>query len=88
MPCPLQTAREGIKMLGINGFGRILILFGIILVAAGILFIFSDKIPWLGRLPGDICIRRQNTVFYFPLGTSILISVILSIILFFLGSRR
>lgn len=60
--------------------GKLLILLGLVLVAAGILFLLSDKIPWLGRLPGDITIKRDNFTFYFPLATSIIVSLILSLL--------
>lgn len=63
--------------------GKLLIVFGLILAAAGVILLFSDKIPWLGRLPGDITIKRDNITFYFPLATCILISIILSLILWF-----
>ena len=69
-------------------FGKILIFIGIILVCAGILFIFAGKIPWFGKLPGDIYIKKENFTFYFPLGTSILLSIILSLIMLFIGRRR
>jgi hypothetical protein len=67
--------------------GKTLIVFGIILIGIGILLTFVNKIPFLGRLPGDIYIQRKNFIFYFPLATSILISIILSLI-FWLWSRR
>jgi len=63
--------------------GKLLILLGLVLVGAGILFLLSDKIPWMGRLPGDITIKRDNYTVYFPLATCILISVIVSLILWF-----
>jgi hypothetical protein len=53
-------------------FGKILIIGGIILIAAGFLFFFSDKIPFIGRLPGDIIIKKKNFTFYFPIVTSII----------------
>ena len=68
-------------------FGKILIFLGIILTAAGILFTFGAKIPWLGKLPGDICIKKENFTFYFPLATSILLSIALSIIMLFIGRK-
>jgi len=68
--------------------GKILIIFGAILIAAGLLLTFGAKIPLIGRLPGDICIKRGNFTFYFPLATSILISIILSLILIFIGRRQ
>ncbi len=63
--------------------GKLLIVFGLILAAAGLLILLSDKVPWLGRLPGDITIKRENFTFYFPLATCLLISIILSLILWF-----
>jgi len=63
--------------------GKLLIIVGLVIVGAGLLFLLSDKIPWLGRLPGDITIKRDNFTFFFPLATCILISVILSVIFWF-----
>ena len=63
-----------------SDLARILIVIGGILVAVGLALLVLPKIPWLGKLPGDIVIKRENFTFYFPLGTSILISVILSLI--------
>jgi uncharacterized protein HemY len=70
----------------IEFFGKILIFFGAILIFLGLIFSFAEKIPYLGRLPGDILIKKENFTFYFPLGTCILISIILSVI-FYLISR-
>jgi len=65
-----------------NGTGRFLIIAGSILLAAGVLISFSPKLPtWLGRLPGDITFRRGNFSFYFPLATSLLLSAIMSLII-------
>lgn len=61
-------------------FGKLLIVIGLFIVGAGILLLLSDKIPWLGRLPGDITVKRDNFTFFFPLATCILISVILSLL--------
>ncbi len=72
---------------GIQYIGKFLIIFGIIIVAVGVLLLISGKIPWIGRLPGDIMIHKKNFTFYFPLATSILISVALTF-LFWLISRR
>jgi len=63
--------------------GKFLIVVGLVVVGAGLLLLLSDKIPWLGRLPGDITIKRDNITFFFPLATCILISVIVSLILWF-----
>jgi hypothetical protein len=63
------------------GIGRMLVIMGLVLVVAGILFMIGERLPIrFGRLPGDIVIRGKNSVFYFPLATSILISVVLSLI--------
>lgn len=65
-----------------NGLGRPLIILGLILVAAGVLISFSPKLPtWLGRLPGDINIKRANFSFHFPLMTCLLLSAILSFVM-------
>ena len=61
--------------------GRSLIILGIIIAVIGVIVSLAGRIPWLGRLPGDIHIKRENFTFYFPLATSILISLILSFIL-------
>jgi uncharacterized protein HemY len=64
--------------------GKLLIFAGIVIVGVGILLILVPKIPWLGRLPGDIIIEKKNFKFYFPITTSIIISVILTLILYLL----
>ncbi|BAU22648.1 hypothetical protein THC_0248 [Caldimicrobium thiodismutans] len=61
--------------------GKFLILFGIIFIALGLLLLLLPKIPFLGRLPGDIYIKRDSFTFYFPLGTSILLSILLTLLL-------
>jgi Protein of unknown function (DUF2905) len=62
-------------------FGRLLIILGIALVALGALLTFAGKIPWLGKLPGDIYYKSDHVTFYFPLATCLLISVVLSLLL-------
>jgi len=68
----------------LQSFGKIIIIAGIILVFLGLLISFWDKIPLLGKLPGDIFYKGKNFTFYFPIVTSILISLIISLILYFL----
>ena len=63
-----------------GGLGRLLVIFGLLLVVIGAIFIFAPKIPWIGRLPGDIVIRRGNFTFYFPVVTCIILSILLSIL--------
>lgn len=65
-----------------ESFGKALIFFGISLVVLGLFFSFGVKIPWLGQLPGDIYIRRENFTLYFPLTTCLLISLILTLVLY------
>ena len=62
--------------------GKIIIVVGLAIVVVGLIVHFSDRIPLVGRLPGDIVIKRENFSFYLPLGTSIILSVILSIVLY------
>lgn len=62
--------------------GRVLIYAGIFILVLGILFFFVDKIPFLGKLPGDIYIKKQNFTFYFPIVTLILLSLLISLIIY------
>ena len=57
-----------------------LILLGVFTILIGVLLVIGEKIPWVGRLPGDIIIRKKNFTFYFPIVTSILISIILTLL--------
>ncbi len=67
--------------------GQTLIIIGLVIVAAGIIVMLAPRVPFLGRLPGDIYYKKDNFVFYFPVATSILISVIASLVLYFLTRR-
>lgn len=69
-------------------FGKILIVTGIVIVVIGIIFMFGDKIPFLGKLPGDITIKKENFSFYFPIVTSIVISILLSLIFYFISKIK
>jgi hypothetical protein len=60
---------------------------GIALVIVGIVLLVSPKIPWLGRLPGDIFIQKKNVSFYFPITTCILISIVLTFVVYLVGRR-
>ena len=75
-------------MTGMADFGKILIFLGSILIAAGILFMFTSKISWFGKLPGDIYIKKENFTFYFPLATSILLSIAFSLIMLFMNRKQ
>jgi len=65
------------------GFGKTLINLGILLVVIGVVLSLAGKVPWLGHLPVDIAVQRGRLTFYFPLTTCILISVIVSLVLYF-----
>ena len=60
--------------------GRTLLLFGAIVAGVGLVLLLSPKLPWLGRLPGDILIQRERSSFYFPLASCLLASLILSLV--------
>jgi Protein of unknown function (DUF2905) len=64
-----------------SSLGRALILFGIVLIVAGVAIWAFPRVAFLGRLPGDIHIRRGNFTFYFPITTAIIISIVLTIVL-------
>ncbi len=70
-----------------NLIGKSLILFGAILIVIGVLVIAMGRIPWIGKLPGDIMIKRSNFTFYFPITTCIIASIILSLILFLFSKK-
>lgn len=63
-----------------NEIGRLLIGLGIVIVIVGVVFLLAGRIPWLGRLPGDILIERENFKVFIPIGTMLLVSLILTII--------
>ena len=67
-------------MVGLGPLGKMLILLGVFIILIGVLLVIGEKIPWVGRLPGDIIIRKKNFTFYFPIVTSILISIILTLL--------
>ena len=64
-----------------SDLGRILILTAAILAVVGIALLFADRVPWLGRLPGDFAFKRGRTTVYFPLATSIILSIVLTLLL-------
>jgi hypothetical protein len=61
--------------------GRFLIVLGVVIVLAGAALLLAGRVPWLGRLPGDIVIRRDRVTFYFPIVTSIVLSILLTLLL-------
>ncbi|MFA4922868.1 MAG: DUF2905 domain-containing protein [Ignavibacteriaceae bacterium] len=66
----------------ISQIGKMLLLFGGIIVLAGIILLWFGKIPFIGKLPGDIIIQRKNFTFYFPIATSLLLSLLLSLLFY------
>lgn len=70
------------------GIGKILIFAGLVLLVVGLLFHYAGRIPFLGKLPGDITFEKGNTRVYIPIATSILISIVLSIILYIINRLR
>jgi len=71
----------------VHEVGKLLLVFGVLLVLAGLALVLVGRVPWLGRLPGDIHIERGSWTFYFPLATSLVLSAVLSLILW-IGGRR
>ena len=72
-----------------SDLGKLLMVFGAVLLAAGVLLTFAGRLNLpLGRLPGDLVYRGKNTVFYFPLSTAILISIVLSLVFCLVGRFR
>ena len=74
-------------MQGFDSFGKLLIMFGLILAAVGGVILLVGRVQFIGRLPGDIYIQRKNFTFYFPLATSILLSIILTLLFSFFSRR-
>jgi len=84
-----QKASRSTAAVSMTDLGKLLIVFGGVLIVAGVLVMFFGRphLP-LGRLPGDIVYRGKNTTVYFPLATSILLSVALTIVLYVVGRWR
>ena len=74
-------------MSDLAGLGRLLILAGLGLAAVGVVLVFAGRVPFLGRLPGDIVIQRDNWTLYFPLVTMLLLSLVLTLVLNLLARR-
>jgi hypothetical protein len=72
---------------GIQHIGRVLIIVGVAIALVGVVFVFAAELPWLGRLPGDISVHRKNFTFYFPLATSVLISIFLTLLFWLIGKK-
>ncbi len=74
---------------GLGALGKGLVAVGLCIALVGGLLLLAERFPWLrlGRLPGDISVQRDSFRFYFPLGTSIVLSIVLSLVLWLLGRR-
>jgi len=71
-----------------SSIGKTLIVIGALLILVGVFFLFANRIPFIGRLPGDIVMKRKNFTIYFPLMTSIIISIVLTLIFYFMSRFR
>ena len=67
-------------MFRLGDFGKVLVILGALIAGIGILLMVGDKIPWIGKLPGDIIIRKEKFTFYFPIVTCIILSILLTVI--------
>lgn len=74
-------------MESLQAFGRMLIIFGLLLVAFGLVLLLAGRVPFLGRLPGDIVYQRGNFTIYIPLMTMLVLSLILTVLLNLLFRR-
>ena len=70
-----------------NDLGKSLVVMGLVVALVGVVLMLAGRVPWLGRLPGDIYVQRGNWSFYFPLMTSIVVSVVLTLLFWLFGRR-
>jgi hypothetical protein len=71
-----------------NDLAKGIILLGVVLIEVGLLLLVFQKVPFLGRLPGDFLIKREKFTFYFPLATSIIVSLLISLVLYLFSKWR
>ena len=67
--------------------GKTLVAIGVVIAVVGLVLMLAGRVPWLGRLPGDIYIQRGNWSFYFPVVTSLVLSVLLTVLFWLFGRR-
>lgn len=72
----------------LQSLGRFLLILAIVIGTIGIVLLLAPKLPWFGRLPGDFLIRREHFSFYFPLGTCLFLSIVLSLFFWIIGRFR
>ena len=70
-----------------SDLGRMLVVMGLVIAAVGVVLLVAGRVPGLGRLPGDIRVQRGNWTFFFPLGTSIVLSLLLTLVLWLINRR-
>ncbi len=73
--------------MNLDDLGKVLVGFGLLIVLLGVVLLVAGRVPWLGRLPGDIYVRRGNWAFYFPLATSLVVSALLTLVFWILNRR-
>lgn len=73
--------------MSLDALGKLLIGIGLLVVVVGSVLVLGGRLPWFGRLPGDIYVERGNWSFYFPLTTSLIISVVLSLLVWLISRR-
>jgi hypothetical protein len=74
-------------MAGLQGVGWALIVLGIVTAIVGVVLVAGPRIPLLGHLPGDIVIQRENVTIFIPLGTMLVVSIVVSVVLAVIGRR-
>ena len=67
-----------------SALGKLLIITGLVIAGIGLLLVLAPKVPWLGRLPGDVMVKKEHFRFYFPVTTCIIISIILTLLFYLL----
>jgi hypothetical protein len=72
---------KGAAETNFSGLGRILVVVGAVTLLTGLLFMALGRFPWAGRLPGDITVKRENVTVFMPLGTMLLVSLLLTLVL-------
>ena len=75
-------------MDGLEPIGRWLVVIGVFITILGAIMLLTPRVPWLGRLPGDIVIRGDNATIYIPITTMLIVSVVLSVVLNVIGRSR
>jgi membrane protein implicated in regulation of membrane protease activity len=70
-----------------NDLGKSLEVIGLLIAVVGVVLMLAGRVPWLGRLPGDIYVQRGNWSFYFPIVTSLVLSVLLTVLFWLFGRR-